>query len=350
MTALRIKKKHPLAALDYAKRVVAGDILACKWVTLSCQRFIDDLSRSDVVFNESKAQKACNFIETLPHVKGRWAGKREAIKLEPWQQFVVCNIFGWYGADGNRRFSRAFLLVSRKNAKSTLAAGIGLYCFVCDDEFGSEVYSGATSEKQAWEVFRPAKQMVERTDALREHFDISVNAKSLTVLSDGSRFEPLIGKPGDGGSPSLAIVDEYHEHDSDDLYQTMETGQGARENPLMLVISTAGSNLSGPCHEMQRDAERVLESQIQDDALFAIVYCADKEDSWDSDDALYKANPNIDVSVSSTFLKTQRELAKRSAIKQAHFRTKHLNEWVGSRSPWMNMLAWIVTGKHLYLG
>jgi phage terminase large subunit-like protein len=334
-----VSEKHWKRALRYAEGVVAGDVVACKWIRLACQRFLDDLEREDIRFDEVAAQKAVNFIQHLPHTKGRWAAKRELLVLSDWQVFVVCNIFGWFKGD-TRRFWTAFLLIARKNGKSALAAAIALYMFVADNEFGAEVYSGATTEKQAWEVFRPAKLMVERTPALKNHFDVQVNAKNMHILSNGSRFEPLVGNPGDGSSPHCAIVDEYHEHATDELYQTMETGMGAREQPLMLVISTAGSNLAGPCHDLQKRAEAALEGRESDDSLFAMVFTCDEDDEWDSDEALIKANPNLDVSVSGDFLRQQREQARRSSTKQNHFRTKHLNQWVGARTAWMNMLAW----------
>jgi phage terminase large subunit-like protein len=103
--------------------------------------------------------------------------------------------------------------------------------FAADNEFGAEVYSGATTEKQAWEVFRPARLMAMRSPMLLEAAGIEVNASNLNKPGDGSRFEPIIGKPGDGASPSCSIVDEYHEHDSDALYTTMLTGMGARKQP-----------------------------------------------------------------------------------------------------------------------
>lgn len=336
-----MKRSHSVDALKYADDVLSGEIVAGKWVKLACQRFKSDLKRDDLWFDEESAQKAVNFIERLPHTKGKWAAKKQLLVLQPWQKFIVANLFGWRrSSDDLRRFRTAFNLISRKNGKSALAAGIGLYCFCADNEFGAEVYSGATTEKQAWEVFRPAKQIVDRTPSLKDYYDIDSNAKNLNILSIGSRFEPLVGDPGDGSSPSCAIVDEYHEHDSDRLYQTMETGMGAREQPLMLVISTAGSNLAGPCHEMQRDVERVLEGQVKDDTLFAVIYTADEDDEWDSDEALLKANPNVDVSIPFEWLSQQREQARRSASKQNHFRTKHLNQWVGAKTAWMNMLAW----------
>jgi len=164
----------------------------------------------------------------LPHTKGEWAFKRQLIELEPWQLFIVCCAFGWVRkGSGLRRFREVYTEIPRKNGKSAISAGVGLYCFAADNEFGSEVYSGATTEKQAWEVFRPARLMAKRTPQLLEHFGIEVNASNLSIPADGARFEPLIGNPGDGQSPSCAVVDEYHEHDSDDLYTTMVTGSGA---------------------------------------------------------------------------------------------------------------------------
>ncbi len=335
-----MNKKHCQDAHQYALDIIGGEIPACKYVRLSCQRFLDDLERDDLVFDEVAAQRACNFIENLPHTKGKWFNKRELLRLEPWQKFIICNIFGWHWADGRRRFREAYNEIPRKNGKSQLGAGIGLYMFVADGEGGAEVYSGATTEQQAWEVFRPAKQMVDRTPDLKNHYDIESNAKTLVVLSQGARFAPLIGKPGDGASPNCAIVDEYHEHDSDDLYDTMMTGMGARENPLMLVITTAGSNLGGPCYEKRGDCIKVLEKTVEDDAVFAIIFGIDAEDEWDTEDALIKANPNYGVSVNADFLKGQLVQARRSASKQNAYRTKHLNQWVGARTAWMNMLAW----------
>lgn len=332
--------QHCRDALGYAENVIAGTIPANKYVRLSCDRFVSDLGRDDLYFDEKSAQKVCNFIQTLPHTKGKWAAKKERIVLQPWQKFILCNLFGWKRLDGTRRFREAYNEIPRKNGKSALAAGVGLYMFCADDEFGAEVYSGATTEKQAWEVFRPMKQIVDRTEPLKNHYDIQSNAKTLVIMSNGSRAEPLIGKPGDGASPSCAIVDEYHEHPDDDLYQTMETGMGAREQPLMFVITTAGSNLGGPCYEKRRDVIRVLEGQVSDDSVFGIIYGIDEEDEWDTEEALIKANPNYGVSVNAEFLKGQLEQAKRSASKQNHFKTKHLNQWVGARSVWMNMLAW----------
>jgi phage terminase large subunit-like protein len=182
--------------------------------------------------------------------------------------------------------------------------------------------------------------MVQRTPELQNKFDVEVNAKNLVILSNGSRFEPIIGKPGDGSSPSFYICDEYHEHPDADQYETMITGMGSRLAGLASVITTAGSNLGGPCYEKRQDVVKVLEGSVTDETLFCIIYSADEGDAWDSIEALQKANPNLDVSVSSDFLLTQMEKARRSASLQNAFKTKHLCQWVGSSVSWMNMLAW----------
>lgn len=339
-------------AEEYARAVVAGEILACKWTRLACKRHIEDRKRERRRefrwrFDAAKAERVCRFIELLPHTKGKWAVTQPGrpgsnlIHLEPWQVFFLCAVFGWVNREtGRRRFRRVYLCVPRKNGKSIIAGGIGLYMFAADGEYGAEVYSGATSEKQAWEVFRPARLMAERTPEMCEAFGVGVHAKNLHIHHNGSRFEPVIGKPGDGASPSCAIVDEYHEHQTDELYDTMLTGMGARDQPMMLVITTAGSDIAGPCSALQSDVQKVLEGKIEDDELFGIIYTVDERDDWTSEEALRKANPNYGISVGADYLQSRQQEATRSSRKQNVFKTKHLNIWVHARDPWMNMEEW----------
>jgi phage terminase large subunit-like protein len=333
-------------ALEYAQAVARRKIIACKWVQLACKKHLDDLRAAKrrgakYYFDEDDANKVCQFLSLMPHTKGKWAQKRQLIELQPWQVFAFCALFGWKRKkDGRRRFRKAYFAVPRKNGKSIIGSGIGLYMFSADGEFGAEVYAGAGTEKQAWEVFRPAKQMLERTPELREALGAEVWAKALINPGDGSRFEPVIGKPGDGSSPSCAIVDEYHEHDTSDLVDTMETGMGARDQPLMLMITTAGFNIAGPCYDQEIEAKKVLDGVLDNDELFALIYTIDDTDKWDDPKALYKANPNLGVSVDEDFLLSQQRQAVQSASKQTRFKTKHLNVWCSAKSAWLNILAW----------
>ena len=329
---------HSKDAYIYASQVVKGHIPACKEVIQACQRFIDDLNRGfDYFYDATLAEKACKFIEKLPHTKGKWAARKQNISLEGWQKFIVCNLFGWVNEEGLRRFRKAYFKIPRKNGKSLLVAAIGHYMFSKDGEFGAEVYSGATTEKQAWEVFGPARLMAQRTPEYTEHFGIEVNAKNLSILENGSKFEPLIGNPGDGSSPSCAIVDEYHEHDTNDFVETMETGMGAREQPLLLMITTAGNDVSGPCFDMETECKKLLDGVFEDEQIFCLIYGIDEDDSWTDPDILIKANPNYGISISAEFLKAQLREAIRSAAKQNAFKRKHLNIWVGALSAFLNM-------------
>lgn len=351
-----MKTPHVAKGLKYARDVVAGRVVACKWVKLACQRHFDDAKRAlrkdyPFRFDAELAEWACALAEQFPHIKGHWAipraGDSPRIQLEPFQCFERAMLFGWVEkSTGLRRFRKAYIERPRKNAKSTDAALTGLIFFAADGEYGAEVYSGATSEKQAWEVFKPARLMALRTPEFCAEYGISVNAKSLTILDTGSKFEPIIGKPGDGASPSLSITDEYHEHPDSTQYDTMITGQGARTQPLALVITTAGESLESPCYAMHEQAQKMLDGSLPDERLFSIIYTIDDGDDWTSDLALRKANPNYGVSVSAEFLRQQQLDAINDSRKQNVFKTKHLNVWCQARSPWMNMEWWLRQADH----
>lgn len=331
---------------DYARAVVKGKVTACELVRYACQRHLNDLDRAKskeypYSFSIERAARAIRFVEKLPHVKGRWAAKAQKIRLEPWQCFIIGCIFGWLKkSDGQRRFREAYIEVPRKSGKSVLAAAVGLYCLVADDEYGAEVYSGATTERQSWEVFRPAKLMASKGEGLQDRFGLEINASNILRMEDFSRFEPLIGKPGDGSSPHCAIVDEYHEHRSSDLFDTMQTGMGAREQPLMLVITTAGADIGGPCYEKRVEVQKVLSGVFEDERLFGIIYTLDEGDDFTDPKMWAKANPNLGVSVAEDFIAAQVSAALRSPSKQSSVKTKHFNIWVGAKNAWLNMEDW----------
>ena len=327
----------------YVTGVLSGEIPTCEWVRLACERHDRDRKQSDFAyrFDDELAYKAINFIQLLPHTKDKWAARGEKLHLEAWQCFVVGSIFGWVRkSDGLRRFREAYVEVPRKNGKSHLAAGVGLYCMVADGVHGAEVYSGATTEKQAWEVFRPARIMAKNTPGLCESFGIEVNASNLLRLRDFARFEPLIGNPGDGASPSCAIVDEFHEHDKPDLYDTMLTGMGARENPLMFVITTAGINVAGPCFEKRVEVQKMLNGSVPAERLFGVIWTLDEGDDWTKPESWAKANPNLGVSVSRDYLEAQVAQAVRQPSKQNTVKCKHFNLWTGAKQAWLNMELW----------
>lgn len=346
------ERDYAAIARRYAADVDRGKIPACKSIRLQCRRFLDELKRQKEKdfpfrFDTGKAARVCKFIERLPHSKGEWARAKETLRLEPWQVWIIACTFGWLRKrDGLRRFRVLFVVVPRKNGKSALVATVGNYMFCADGEFGAEVYSGATNEKQAWEVFGPARLMAQRTPALLKRFGIDVLAKALVIPADHSKFETIIGDPGDGQSPSCSIHDEYHEHADDGQVDTMRTGMGAREQPLQILITTAGDNLAGPCYAaIQEEREKLAGighngGPPLDDETFFVEYTIDEGDDWKSEAALRKANPNYGVSVKADFLAAEQAKAIRTPRKAGVFKTKHLNLWVAAKSAYFDVEAW----------
>ncbi len=335
--------------MEYAHGVLDESIPACLFVKQACQRQINDLERSldphfPYRFDEAAADRICWFMSSLPHVSGPWArpvyGIVPRIKLEPWQCFILCCIFGWLQkTNGVRRFTRVYEEVNRKNAKSTMAAGIGLYMLCADNEMDAQVFSGATKEKQALEVFRPARLMALRTTDLRDSFGLEIAKKSIS-RSDGSRFEPLVRNPGDGSSPSCAIIDEYHEHETSTLSDAMQTGMGSRPQPLHFTITTAGFNVGGPCYMLRGDAVKVLSGAAQDDHFFAIIYTLDEGDDWKDPKNWPKANPNQGISVSAEYIAGQVQIAENFPHRRGTILTKHFGIWSNAAKPWMPMERW----------
>ena len=327
----------------YARDVLSGQLLACRYIKLACQRHFDDLKKSldknyPYQFNRDLAERACRFVQLLPHSSGDLAGQK--LILEPWQSFIFCSIFGWVTKkDKKRRFREAYIRVARKNGKSFFAAGIGTYMFCADGENSAEVYCGATTMAQAKKVFTPARQMADRLPSLRAKFDISVWVDSLT-RPDGSVFAPMAGKPGDGDSPHCAIIDEYHEHDTDHMYEAMTMGMGARSQPLTLIITTAGTSLESPCYDKDKEVKEALSGIVSNDRLFGMIYELDDGDDWTDPKNLIKANPNLDVSIKYSDLVELLEVAKQVPRKVNAFKTKRLNIWVSGKSAYYNMTQW----------
>lgn len=333
------KNSYSGRAVAYSRSILTGKTPACVQIKQAAQRFLDLFERPDVRFEPSRVDHVCNFIENLVHVKGKWAGQR--IKLEDWQVWTLANIFGFLEkATGLRLIREAFVMLPRKSGKSLLAAGIALYMTFLDDEPGAEGYSGATSMDQANEVFQPARRMAELSPGLAEALDIEVAAKSVFSRTTGSSFRPVIANTKDGSSPHIAICDELHQARDDTQINAFRTGMGARSQPLLLVITTAGNNIAGICHAEQKSAEDVLSGLKRNDRLFAAIYTIDPEDDWRDEASWRKANPNWDVSVGAEYLRHQLNEAAQSPAKQAAIRTKHLNQWVASANGWLTTQVW----------
>ncbi len=212
----------------YAHAVADRAVVASRLMRLACARHLDDLASGPgrgLRFDAGAARHAIEFFGFLRHSKGEWAGR--TFTLAPWQAFVVGALFGWQRSDGLRRFRTAYCAVPRKNGKSTLSAGIGLYLLVADGEQGAEVYSAATSRDQARIVFDEAKRMVQASPALKRRVGILIN--NLHVAASNARFMPLSSDAStmDGLNVHGAIIDELHAHKTRHVVDVLETATGA---------------------------------------------------------------------------------------------------------------------------
>lgn len=347
-------------ALEYARAAVADKRQAshCKWVRLAAQRQLDDLKKErrrdwGYSFSAWHANDVCDFMEKLPHVEGKWSVP--TIVLEPFQIFILTTVFGWRQKKNleRRRFSMVYEELARKNAKSTKTAGVSLYCLCCEGEQGPQILTAATTFDQAKKVFHPAKRMVEKTPDLQEAFGLTAWAKSITNADNGGYLQPIHAKSKtqDGHNPHLVTLDEFHAHEDRGLYDVMRSAFGARLNPLMWAITTAGFNLHGACYEQRTFATKVLEGTVKAEHYFAIIFTLDRADDYSprrkTDDDPYdnrnwiKANPLLSSRDNGALLN---EIGK-AAIEakegnEGEFLTKNLNLWLGAAVTWLNGKKW----------
>lgn len=326
-----------------------GFVPACEWVKLAVERQFRDLEEGPargLVWVPEAAEDVCEFLELLPHIKGKWAKNGGRIRLTPWMAFIWTTVFGWYvmGPDGYliRRFRIVYIEVPRKNAKSTIGAGISLYMLAADGEEGPEVYAAATSGDQAKVVYNTAKQMVLKEARLREDCGLEAMERGIHRQRNAGVYRALNAEAStlDGLNPHCATVDEVHAHKSRKLWDVLVSALGARDQPLLCAITTAGSNRAGICYEQHLYVKRLLRGKEADDSYFGIIYTIDKDDDWTDETSWIKANPNFGVSVNPAVLKSECRRAKALSSAQSNFKTKHLDVWVNADSSWMNMRKW----------
>lgn len=345
--------------LEYAKRAAADkqQVEHCKWVRLAAQRHLDDLKRSrskswGFYFDPWHANDICDFIEKLPHVEGRW--ETPTLTLEPPQIFILTTVFGWrVKGTGFRRFTDVYIEMARKGAKSTLTAGVVLYCTFCEDEPGPLALIGATTGEQARKVFKPAQEMVRRTPDMQEAFGAKSWSRSITSSMNGGTIQTINarGSTQDGHNPHIAVLDELHAHKDRGLYDVIHSADGARPNPLYWKITTAGVNVHGVCYERRSFGTKVLERSIIAEHAFVIIFTIDGpkdftperkvgDDPFD-ERTWFKANPLMPITPSIDSMRRLAISAQSSPGEETEFKTKRLNVWTGAAAAWLSTAQWI---------
>lgn len=321
--------------------VLDGSIPACKFVREAVERQVRDLEHGHergLWFDVEAAQRVLDFYGFLRHSKGEWAGA--TLDLSPWQQFTDWVFFGWKNSAGLRRFRTRYEEVPRKNGKSTKAAATGLYLLVGDQEPGAEIFSAATKRDQARITHGEAVRMVNASPFLAKR--IRVFRDNLHIAGTASKYEPLgaDADTADGLNIHGAIVDELHAHKSRALLDVLDTATGARRQPVLYMITTAGYDRNSVCWEQRQYAEKVLAGVIEDDTFFAFICTIDEGDDWADERTWAKANPNLGVSVKLDDLRRKCKKAQEVPGYQNAFRRLHLNEWTEQDNRWLDMAVW----------
>lgn len=332
----------------YVEDVLNGKIVVGELIKLACQRFKDDLQRQDIYFNESVVDKAINFIGTLKHFMGKSSGKH--FKLENWQQFIIANIVGWYWKDGNtRRFTSSYIEVSRKNGKTALAAALCLYYLIADGEDGAEVDLAANSKEQAKIAFEFCSSFSKQLDPkgkylkpYRDNVQFALNNSKLKVFAaDDSKL--------DGFNASFGLIDEYHAAKNSKVRDVIKSSMGMRNNPHLCTITTAGFDKTLPCYKLRSTSIEILNKLKTDDSMFIAIYSLDDKDDWTDKDNWVKCTPNLNITVTSKYIKEQVQSAINNPSEEVGVKTKTLNLWCDVADVWLPESYIVKASKDIHL-
>jgi phage terminase large subunit-like protein len=332
----------------YALDVIAGRVPAGKYHRLACTRHMADRARENTPgfpyrFDWAQAERFLKFAGLMKHYKGRqFAGT--SFSPTPCQVFRLGSIFGWRQvATGLRRFTTAYNEVPRKQGKSFEEAVVSVYCTFFEGEAGAEGYCIATKEKQAKIAFDAAKKLV-KSSGLGGR--IKINAANLHQLKSESKLEPLGSDSDttDGLNPHFVGVDELHAFKNRGLLDVMESATGARLNPLIFQITTAGDDPVSVCGDQHDYACKILDGVLEDDAstlsFFAFIAHADEGDDPWAESTWQKANPHWGISVNPEDMRKLAAKAQKMPSAAAEFKQKRLNMWVNATAPCLSVDGW----------
>lgn len=322
------------AYYKYAQDVIEGKIVCGKYIRLAAERFFNFIEDDRYEFIEERVDYVISFFSILRHFTGRHAGK--SFVLQPWQQFVIAAIYGFYIKETNERLTKyVYIEISRKNGKTAFAAGLCLFHLIADNEMDAEVDLAANSKDQAKIAFKFCSQFAKGIDP---------RGKDLISFRDKVKFEQMLSilqvfaaddSKLDGFNASMYLIDEYHAAKNSGLKDVLQSSQGMRDNPMAVIITTAGFDKLGPCYQYREMCTEVLSGLKENDALFAAIYSLDEGDDWRDSKNWEKSNPNMGITVKQQYLQTQVQSAKNSPSEEVGIKTKNFNLWCDSETIWI---------------
>lgn len=321
---------------QYNEDILTHKIPSCEAIYLACKRHKDWYERDDIYFDYDTVDKYIRYVSKLKHSTGEHSGK--PFVLLPWQQWIVANIFGWKYVDTSFRVvSNVFIMISRKNGKTALAAALALICATIDNEPNAEIDLVANSASQAKIAFNMCYNYSESIDPnkviykrYRDSIQIPHSKSSINILCSDSMTL-------DGYNSSVFIIDEFHAQKNWDLYNVMKSSQGMRRQPLGIVITTAGFLLAGyPCYEMRKNCVDILKDYKEDDSQFAAIYELDPDDEYTDENCWLKCCPSLGQTVKPKYLKDQVQTAQNLPAQEVGIKTKNFNLFCQSRDVWLS--------------
>ncbi|MBA7943199.1 MULTISPECIES: terminase large subunit [Citrobacter] len=335
-------------ATQYALDVTTGKILAGPDIRNACARHLRDLENGPargLTWDIESAQRGIDFFAKVLKLNG---GEHEGkpFILLPWQCFIVGSIFGWKASDGYRRFRMVYVESGKGSGKSPLAGGVGLYCLVADKEPRAEVYAAATKKDQAMILFRDAVAMVDQSPALSQRIHKSGGTGkewNLAFVQTGSFFRPISSDDGQSGPrPHCALIDEVHEHKSNQVVEMMRAGTKGRRQALMFLITNSGHDKTSVCFEYHEYGRKVASGDLEDDSFFSFICSLDEGDDPFKDESCWgKANPSLGHTFTEKYLREQVTQARGMPSKESIVRRLNFCQWVESADPWVDSETWM---------
>ncbi|MGN4668650.1 terminase [Bacillus thuringiensis] len=340
-----MRKQYPLTynpIIEYYNLIEAGEVTVSSKVRRIYKKLVNDIYDTSSVFeyDANKANHVIEFIENFcKHSKGKWGGK--PIELEVWQKAFLAASFGFvHKIDGTRKYREVLLIVARKNGKSTIASGIGLYLQVADGEPGAEIYAVATKLDQAKLVWLDAKRMVKKSPVLLKR--IKPLVRELNADFNDSTFKPLgsDSETLDGLNVHGAMMDEIHAWKDKNLYDVIVDGTSSREQPMIFMITTAGTIRESVYDMKYEEAEMLLNGLddpdgYKDDRFLPIIYELDKREEWTDNTKWKKANPGLGTIKKIDQLETKVNKAKANSLLVKNLLTKDFNIRETSTEAWL---------------
>jgi len=297
----------------------------------------------DYYYDSAEADYAVGFFSSfLRHSKGRWAG--EPFRLLDWQRAdIIEELFGWRRVkDGLRRFRVGYIEVPKKNGKSTLLAGLSILLLAGDGEPGAEVYSAASDRNQAGIIYGEAASMVRQSPDLEKRLEVVDSRKTIAYLAKSGFYRVIAADAfrAEGLNIHGLLFDELHAQKNRRLWDALRYGGAARDQPLLLAITTAGYDRNSICWEQHAYAERVLADWTVDPTFFAYIRSASPDDDWRSPETWRKANPSFGITINEDDFAAEAREAEQSPSKLNSFLRYRLNVWTQQDTRWIPPETW----------